>query len=67
MMVGYGMGIAIVSEPAKFFASDEIVFIPLNNEAAFIRILLLWGTFTTNPAVSQFTDICKDMLEPETL
>jgi DNA-binding transcriptional LysR family regulator len=66
MMVGYGMGITLVSEPAKFFLSDDIVFIPLDNEAAFIRILLLWGTFTTNPAVSQFTDICKDMLEPET-
>jgi DNA-binding transcriptional LysR family regulator len=66
MMVGYGMGIAFVSEPAKFFRSDDIIFIPLDNEAAFLRTLLLWGTFTTNPAVSQFTDICTDMLEPET-
>jgi DNA-binding transcriptional LysR family regulator len=66
MMVGYGMGITLVSEPAKFFSSDDIVFIPLDNEAAFLRTLLLWGTFTTNPAVSQFTGICKDMLEPET-
>jgi DNA-binding transcriptional LysR family regulator len=67
MMVGYGMGITIVSEPAKFFMFNDIIFIPLDNEAAFIRTLLLWGTFTTNPAVSQFTDICKDILEPEPL
>jgi DNA-binding transcriptional LysR family regulator len=64
MMVGYGTGVAIVSEPAKSFKSDDIVFIPIKNEAAYIRTMLMWGTFTTNPAVSQFTAICKDMLEP---
>jgi DNA-binding transcriptional LysR family regulator len=66
MMVGYGMGITLVSKPALFFSSDDIVFIPLDNEAAFLQTLLLWETSTTNPAVPQFIDICKDMLAPET-
>jgi DNA-binding transcriptional LysR family regulator len=65
MMVGYGTGVAIVSEPAKSFKSDDIVFIPIENEDAYIRTMLMWGAFTTNPAVSQFTAMCKDILEPD--
>jgi DNA-binding transcriptional LysR family regulator len=64
-MVGYGMGITLVSEPAKSFSSDDIIFIPLDNETAYIRSLLLWRTFTTNPVVSQFTALCKNMLESD--
>jgi DNA-binding transcriptional LysR family regulator len=63
MMVGYGLGITIVSEPAKNFAPDNVVFIPLNNEDAYLRILLMWRSNTTNPVVSQFTDICKRVLK----
>jgi DNA-binding transcriptional LysR family regulator len=67
LMAGYGTGIAIVSEAAKSFASDDIIFIPLENEAAYLRTILMWRTLTTNPAVSQFTALCKDKLEPTNL
>ncbi|MDR0851443.1 MAG: LysR family transcriptional regulator [Clostridiales Family XIII bacterium] len=63
MMVGFGMGITVVADPAKVFGSDQVTFVPLDDPGAFLNIMLLWRTNSSNHATGKFINLCKELLD----
>lgn len=60
--VGAGLGISIIPEAlSTVFYSENVVFVPIEGEDALRNYVIAWQEPVTNPAVSRFLEIAKEL------
>lgn len=64
MMVKCGVGVAVVAESAQAFSPPGIHFVPIDNEYAFMEMLLFWNKQQKNTALPLFLKTAEALLQP---
>lgn len=62
LSVGAGLGISIIPEAlSHVFYSDNVAFLPIEGEDVYRNYVIAWRRNITNPAVTLFTDIAREL------
>jgi DNA-binding transcriptional LysR family regulator len=65
-LVEAGEGVAILPQGAQILSSDELVFVPLADRAAFIDLVIAWSPQHETPVLRSFLDLARKNRKPAT-
>jgi DNA-binding transcriptional LysR family regulator len=65
-LVEAGEGVTILAQGARVLSSDELVFVPLADRAAFIDLVIAWSPQHETPVLRSFLELARKNRKPAT-